>query len=182
MNKIYDEFPVFLIENFYYIDSKRKKNLIETILKNKELFYDKNKSNNFLIKIDDENFFEELYKKFYELCEKNFLFTPNIKSSNNCWSYVSDNTNFNEVWHNHLNTSTINGVYYLNIPENDNVTIDFELNGNIYTRKVNNYDLIVFPNYLNHRPNRCYEDGYRISINMEIICNESSEYIFNNIK
>ena len=86
------------------------------------------------------------------------------------------------MWHNHLNTSTINGVYYLNIPENDYVTIDFGLNGNIYTRKVNNYDLIIFPNYLNHKPNRCYKDGYRISINMEITCKESAEYIFNNMR
>jgi hypothetical protein len=95
---------------------------------------------------------------------------------------MSDKNNFKEVWHNHLNTSTINSVYYLNIPKNDHVTIDFELNGNFFTYKISNNDLIIFPNYLNHKPNRCYKSGYRISINMEIICNESSEYIFNNMR
>jgi hypothetical protein len=182
MNKIYDEFPVFLIENFYNIDSLNKEELIQSILENGKLFFNKEKGINFPIKNDNKKFFGKLYEKFYDLCEKKFIFTPIKKSSNACWAYVSDKNNFKEVWHNHLNTSTINGVYYLNIPENDYVTIDFELNGNIYTRKVKNHDLIIFPNYLNHKPNRCYKDGYRISINMEINCKESAEYIFNNMR
>lgn len=182
MNKIYDAFPVFLIENFYNIDSLNKEELIQSILKNRRLFSNIELGYNFKIKSDYKSFFNKLYKKFYDLCRKNFIFTPIKKSSNTCWAYVSDKNDFKEVWHNHLNTSTINGVYYLNIPENDYVTIDFELNGNFYTRKVNNYDLIIFPNYLNHKPNRCYKDGHRISINMEITCKEPAEYIFNNIR
>jgi len=182
MNKIYDRFPVFLIENFHIINSSNKEELIQLILENKKLYHNEQFSYNFPIKIDNKDFFVELYEKFYNFCEKTFTFTPKTNSSNTCWVYISDKNDFKEVWHNHLNTSTINSVYYLNIPENDYVTIDFELNGNIYTRKVNDYDLIIFPNYLNHKPNRCYKDGYRISINMEIICNESSEYIFNNMR
>jgi len=95
---------------------------------------------------------------------------------------VSDKSNFVEMWHNHINSSTINAVYYLNIPKKDNVTIDFELNKKLLTYKIKNYDLIIFPDNLNHKPNRCYNDGYRISINMEIICNETSEHIFNHMR
>ena len=181
MKKLHKDFPIFLIKNFNPIYFSKDK-IVEKVLENRELFYCEQFSYNFLIKNDYKNFFSNLYKKFYNLCKKNFSFTLSTKSIDACWSYVSDKNNFREVWHNHLNTSTINGVYYLNVPKNDNVTIDFELDNIIFTYKVNNYDLIIFPNYLNHKPNRCYKNGYRISVNMEIICNETVDYVFNNIR
>jgi len=181
MKKINKDFPIFLVKNFYNPwFSKRK--IINTIIYNKT-FHDPNTAHNFAI-IDDQGnkFFTSLYKKFYSLCKKKFVFTKSDRSIETCWSYLSDKNYFKEEWHNHLRTSTINAVYYLNIPNNDNVTIDFELNGNFLRHKVDNYDLLIFPDYLNHKPNRCYKDGYRISINMEIICNEPSNYIFNNMR
>jgi hypothetical protein len=181
VEKIHKDFPIFVIKNFYRIYLNKNK-IIQKVLENEYLFYCETLGYNFEIKNDHKSFFNKLHKKFYDLCRKNFIFTPTKKSSNKCWAYVSDKNNFKEVWHNHLNTSTINAVYYLNIPKNDNVTIDFELNGKFFTYKINNYDLIIFPNYLNHKPNRCYKDGYRISINMEIICNEPADYVFNNMR
>jgi len=182
MIRLNDEFPVYLVRNFH-VPIFQKKKIIQKVLENKSLYHkNKEKNFNFCINDDYQNFFQNLYLKFYKLCQKKFVFTVNRNLSKSCWAYVSDKSNFVEMWHNHINSSTINAVYYLNIPKKDNVTIDFELNKKLLTYKIKNYDLIIFPDNLNHKPNRCYNDGYRISINMEIICNETSEHIFNHMR
>jgi len=184
MIKIHNDFPVYLIRKFH-VPLFGKKKIIKKILENKNIYEDYYKCKNghsIPLNKDYNNFFKKLYSKYYNFCYRKFNFTKHPHSKSTCWSYVSDKKYFEEFWHNHIMSSTINGVYYLNVPKNDNVTIDFELNKNILTHKVSNYDLLIFPNYLNHKPNRCYKDGYRISINMEIICNESSVKIFNELK
>lgn len=180
MNKIHNDFPVYLIKNFYnpYLN---KNKIINTVLKNKK-YCNPSKGYNYPLLDDCDNFFFKLYNRYYNLCKKKFKFTKDLKNSSTCWAYVSDKNYFNEVWHDHVKTSTINSVYYLNIPNNDNATIDFRLNYKQYTYKINNYDLIIFPNYLQHKPHRCYKNDYRISINMEIMCNEPADQIFNSIK
>jgi len=177
MIKLHENFPIYLVKNFY-VPIFQKKRIVEKVIENKTLYYDSEKGYNFPILKDYNNFFKKLYSKYYKLCKKKFHFNEYLDSKSVCWAYVSDKNDFKEYWHNHIKTSTINGVYYLNIPKKDNVTIDFELNDEIFTHKVNNYDLLIFPDYLNHKPNRCYNDGYRISINMEIICIESSNEFF----
>jgi hypothetical protein len=175
-----DNFPIYKVKNFY-IPFFNKKSMINTVVDNKK-YFNPNIGNNYPIKDDPTSSFKKLYKKFFKLCEKKFLFTTHPRSSNMCWAYLSDENNFKEEWHNHLHSSTINSVYYLNIPKN-NGSITFELNKNFLEQKVNNYDLLIFPNYLNHKPNRSYcKNLHRISINMEIICNENSENVFNSVR
>jgi len=177
MKKINFNFPIYSISNFNS-NIKNKKNIIDTVLKNKKY---KNEGYNYPILEDYDNFFQNLYESYYNICLNKFNLTVNkFKNKSIVWAYVSDKINFNEVWHNHLITSTINGVYYLNIPEN-NTSIDFELNNNEFTYHPQENELLIFPNYLNHKPNRCYGDGYRICMNMEIICNETSEELFDRI-
>ena len=181
MIKLNNELNVYLIPNFY-VPIFNKNNIIKNILYNYKKYFSIERGYNFPI-IEKNNFFnKKLYNKFYKLCKKHFKFTDRLENSDKVFAYVSDKNNFYEVWHNHEKTSTINAVYYLNIPKNDFVTIDFKNNQVNYTYKIKEYDLIIFPNHLYHKPNRCYKDGYRISLNLELKCNESSDYIFNNIK
>jgi hypothetical protein len=88
------------------------------------------------------------------------------------------------VLHNHLNTSTINSVYYLNVPITASIgqgSISFLLNGNKFTYKPENGDLLIFPDYLDHQINFLDDEEYRVSINMEIKCKESSEELFSRV-
>lgn len=181
MIKLDDNFPIYLVKNFH-IPLFSKKKIIQKLLENKNHHYDEDLGYNFPIREDYNIFFDKLYLKFYKYCQKNITFSKSSISCNTCFAYLSDKHDFKECWHDHLSTSTIVGVYYLSIPRKDNVTIDFKLHEKILTYKINMYDLIIFPNYLLHKPNRCYNNGYRISINMEICCNEPAEQIFNQIR
>jgi hypothetical protein len=141
-----------------------------TLLKN-------HKSYNFLVPKNKD--FEGLYKDFYNTVFKFFRFTPRVSNKtghNLCWAFVSNKDYTPERWHNHIETSTINGVYYLKVNK-DEQGIQFKLDNKIFTYipKVN--ECIVFPNWLNHFPISSKTD-HRISINMEILCNESANQIF----
>lgn len=176
MKKINFDFPIYSIPNF--IDElKYKEDIVDSVLHNTK-YANKNMGFNYPLLDDHTHFFQFLYENFYKFCLTHFNFTVDESRNRSvCWAYVSDKVDFNEVWHNHISTSTINGVYYLNIP-NNNTSIDFSLGGKQLTYHPKENELIIFPNYLDHKPNRCYDDGYRIAINMEIICNETSDELF----
>lgn len=176
MKKINVDFPIYSISNFVEYASD-KKEVVDSVLSNRQ-YADKNMGFNYPLLDDHIHFFQFLYDNFYNLCLTHFNFTVNEhKNKSLCWAYVSNRVDFIEVWHNHLNSSTINGVYYLSVP-NNNTSIDFSLNEKQLTYCPKENELIIFPNYLDHKPNRCYDEGYRIAINMEIICNETSDELF----
>ena len=84
-----------------------------------------------------------------------------------------DNPNY--PWHNHINTSTINGVLYLEtIPKHG---IKFKYDNKITYKEVKPYDLLIFPNFLDHVP-IISKLKRRISLNFELNCVEKSEEIF----
>jgi len=179
MKKIDNIFPIYRVSNFSFSHVFKKEKIISQILKNKK--YHPSQGYSYPIYDDCNDYFKNLYLKYYNYCFKKFKFTVDpARNKTTCWTYVSNKDEFSEYWHNHIRTSTINGVYYFNIPKN-NTSIDFELDGKILTYHPKQNELIIFPNYLNHKPNRCYDDGHRISINMEIICKETSQELFNRL-
>ena len=109
------------------------------------------------------------------------------------WCYLTDETySQGDTWHNHFNTSTINGVLYLNVVKGYGIEFKTDYNDtykqNISNRQYNrdnvkyiepnNFDLLIFPDFIDHRP-LISKDKRRISFNLEIRCNESSKEIFN---
>lgn len=182
MEKVFNSLDVYSIKN-YLGEIKDKDKIIECVLSNKT--HDKYPENGFNYPIlkDHDEFFLNLYKKFFDDCKKNFNFIISNYNKQVCWAYISTKDLFAEVWHHHLRTSTINAVYYLDVPEKES-SIDFlcEKTKNIFTYYSENDELLIFPNSLYHKPNRFYCDGHRISINLEIKCLESSEEIFSKLR
>ena len=110
------------------------------------------------------------------------------------WCYYADKQfQMGDVWHNHMNTSTINAVLYLETVKGCGLQYSTEYDGvkigNIQDKNFNsrsikyfepkNYDLVLFPNFLNHRP-IFSKNKRRISLNLELSCLESSYSIFDN--
>ena len=109
------------------------------------------------------------------------------------WCYLTDETySQGDTWHNHFNTSTINGVLYLKVVKGYGIEFKTDYN-NTYKQDIpnreynrdnvtyiepNNFDLLIFPDFIDHRP-LISKDKRRISFNLEIRCNESSKKIFN---
>jgi hypothetical protein len=120
----------------------------------------------------DENF-SFLYSCFLNEVKNNLKSLRLLeKNTNRCFAYISDKSFYETGWHNHIRTSTINGVLYLKLPENEKGIL-FNYKNETFKIIPKQYDLLVFPNFLEHcpiPPQRSNEP--RISINMEIFCEE----------
>lgn len=182
--KLYDTFPIYLIKDFEQVEDSLRIALMAVVLENKVRNH-RGKGGSFLIDEDYKNFFKSLYSKFFEFSKTIFGDFTTSNNNESCWSYASNKFDRGPgLLHNHLNTSTINSVYYLNVPQTasiDNGSISFVLNGNRFTYKPENGDLLIFPNYLDHQINFLDDEEYRVSINMEIKCEESSEELFSRV-
>ena len=136
------------------------------------------KGNNFPLYNDETSFFSHLYEKYKVLCYElfgNFHISPQNKTT--CWCYRSNINDFKSGWHNHLATSTINGVYYYQV-EGDGIF--FERNGKEFHYIPQQGELLIFPNDLNHNAARTTSQNWRYSINMEIKTEESASTLFKN--
>ena len=78
-------------------------------------------------------------------------------------------------FHNHLHTTTINSVLYLKSPKGCGLDIEYENKTEFL--KMKDYDIIIFPNWLNHRP-VISNTKSRISFNLELRCKEDVNDIF----
>lgn len=133
------------------------------------------RGNNFVI-TDSGNKFHNLYDSFFDISEKTFgplvLQTGNKKT---CWGYFSNKFYYLGGIHNHAKSSVINAVYYLQVPATKTAregSISFynEQNQEVYNCKPIVGDLILFPGTVNHQPHQSFTYDFRISINMEIMC------------
>jgi len=185
-----DPIPIILVENFLVPSEKDKKNILINIFKSKKKYDESGKKPfySYVIEEDYNFFLKKLYNEYVLTCFKIF---GNIKISKKsrtiCWGYCSNSDDYNSYWHDHIKSSTINAVYYINIPPNSNGPLFFRIPKNnneyeIFSYHPKNYDLLIFPNYLEHKPIPPSSEEYRVCINMEIICdNISSKNIFNKI-
>lgn len=180
--KLNHDFPIFIWENFETINDSNKFELMEIVLENKKRNH-MGIGGSFKIDSDPTLFFSELYSKFFSAAN-DFFGKLSILENNSpmCWSYSSNNIDHGfGIIHNHIPTSTINSVYYLNVPSSATIiegSIQFFLEDKEFSYKPNNFDLIMFPNYLDHKINYLSDPEYRISINMEILCEEDPVKLF----
>lgn len=180
--KINEKFPIYYWKDFYVLSDSERLTLIDIVLENKKRNH-VGYGGSFKIDQDPSFFFAKLYKNFFFETNK-FFGGLKISSRNStmCWSYSSNNIDHGAgIIHNHIKTSTVNSVYYLNVPDSvtvENGSIEFHLNGDIFKYRPNNFDLLIFPNYLDHKINFLDDPEYRISINMEIVCDDDPTDLF----
>ena len=82
---------------------------------------------------------------------------------------------FNDTnWHNHKQSATINSVIYLQVKDKG-IRFKHE-NKQIYIQP-DDGDMLIFPSFLEHQPDVSTDDK-RISLNLELRCNENEKEIF----
>jgi hypothetical protein len=119
------------------------------------------------------DFINTIYKKFFQESTKLFgelvLDPTNVKDG---WAYINNKEFYKNGIHNHLRTSTINSVYYLNVPDEATGSINFfdDEHNIIYMHCPKEKELLIFPNYMLHEPCQSMTDKYRIAVNLEIKC------------
>tara|TARA_Y100001968_G_scaffold33925_1_gene26066 strand:- start:1839 stop:2396 length:558 start_codon:yes stop_codon:yes gene_type:complete len=171
------------IPNFYNISDSDKNILIEDIFYSKGLhdnkeydYYDPTiggVNENFLVVRDRAKILKKMYNKMLSACES--LFERIELSDNNsdkCWSLCTNKDYWKSVPHNHIRTSTINTVYYLQVPKIDNQfcgMIRFLIDGKWEDYQPKSNELIIMPNDLVHDTTFHDTEEWRISLNFEII-------------
>ena len=157
--------PLISIKNFFNI-SKHKNNLLNEIL---EQMNDGGRQ----VKLKSNKILSKIYQNFLEYSQNRFGKLDIIKEPE-VWALCTNKDNWKSVVHNHIETSTINAVYYLNIPQINYKNVgDIKLlhNNKWYNYTPSENELIIFPNYLTHDTEFNNTDDFRVSINMEIKCN-----------
>jgi len=165
--------PIISIKNFFDISIHKKK------LSNEILGQMLDGGRQFPIR--SNKIVKSIYNKFLKYCEDRFGKLDIIQEPK-VWSLCTNKDNWKSVVHNHLKTSTINSVYYLNIPQINykNIgSIKFLHNEKWYSYLPSNNELLIFPNYLIHDTEYNNTDDFRISINMEILCNNEINWNLN---
>jgi hypothetical protein len=181
MEIVNSDFKIISIKDFYRVNFFHRK-LINLILeKNYKKYYEFFEGYNFPIYDFKDKFFYKLYDKFLVESKKIFgEFDVAVNNKNVCWCYRSLGNNYSPIYHNHIKTSTINAVYYYQIKKGDSIT--FLQDQKEFKYLPSEGELLIFPNYLLHKPNKpCSVNQYRYSINMEIITTQSSNNIFSRI-
>jgi hypothetical protein len=167
-----------LFDEIYKFNLKKELKKINASLINEckrdRFNFNKNIENNFYLNSKHTGFLYSLFLKY----SKKVLNEFTLKDTDfKCWGYFSDKTFTNGNWHNHLRTCTINGVIYVKLPKKEK-GIDFKINNLINNFIPKKYDMLIFPSYLDHYPHPSTTSEPRISINLELRCNEKPENIF----
>ena len=76
----------------------------------------------------------------------------------------------NNVWHTHVSTSSINAVYYIDPPkQGGGLSLRYLGEETIIQPEPN--ILYIFPYWFEHKPEPQEDEDWRISINIEYMCN-----------
>lgn len=183
-----NQIPIISVKNFHTISENIKEQLIPHLFHYKKL-HDETPSKqgpatSICVEYDSNGVLKDLYKKFHDVCLDIFgKFSLSEKNNNRICSLITNNSYWKFTPHHHIETCTLNGVYYLNIPK-----INGKYDGKLmilWNNKWNSYqpepnELIIMPNFLVHDVSRHGSEEWRISINMEITTKETLDELVNN--
>lgn len=171
MKMIYQN--VYSIKNFHKFNKKDKSKFIKIILDDKDKFFTKMGYDIAILEnvnLRDSDYTKILYDKFLKLSQKKFgPFNLLENNSTICYSLITNEDNYASVPHNHIDTSIINSVYYLSVPHQKG-EIQFFIDNEWLNYQPEENELLIFPNYIEHNTTKNNTKEWRISINMEIMC------------
>lgn len=179
---INQQIPVLSVKNFHKLNFLSKRSLVYKISNNEKKYFTLEKGHNFPLYDDLDDFTQKIYKKFIKICKNIFGDISIIQRKQTCFSYHTNYEKNFPIWHNHLNTCTINGVYYINVNPKMGGEISFRDGDKKLIYEPSNYELLIFPNYLYHVVYPIRQNYDRYSLNLEINTSENSYDLFNNLK
>lgn len=176
----YNTNPYFLCTKID-LGLKLQKQMIKTVESQIDCA-DYNGGYTFIVEELDQEF-SKLYNTFENICKNIFEDLPVAEVNRRlCWANVYNKDTYRSNLHHHLRTSTINGVFYLKIPDDgkenssglrvitkdhlDTIFVPEEL------------DLVIMPSWMLHEPLSHNSNENRIAINMEIACKRSIDNIY----
>lgn len=128
-------------------------------------------SNGYNVKLDTTPELQTLWRIFTRVSDQLFCNLEVIEDEKfgEAWAYVQNSERNYSIWHNHLYTSSINGVYYSNVPDPTG-TLSLGHLQKEYILEPKQGTLYIWPGWMNHKPNP-QENSLepRVSINVELL-------------
>lgn len=161
--------PYFIVKDFDvdHICQQHKSRMIETFIE-KKIYHPEGGGYNTLYDCDE--FTDIIRDKFLSVIKDTFDVGYMLRPIQT-WIYCQNNQHSNNVWHNHVNTSSVNAVFYIDPPDQGG-GLQVQMNDTIHTINVEKNKLYLFPYWLDHRPVAQISPEWRISVNIEYYCKE----------
>ena len=181
MNTIYLNNPWSLEHHLTEITDEENDKLIEQSIYTDEVERPNLEKYNYNCNLPRTDETMKLKSLFFDLCAKYFLINDghgNVKpithlertcdEHHDASCYVSTNVRYDNIWHAHLTRSTINAVYYAQVPDDYGTLSIMDVDG-IEKRfpPLERY-IYLIPGWMVHKPNPCKSSIPRVSVNMEL--------------
>ena len=141
-------------------------NYVDEIVDNYFKKLDKDKGYNVIY--DNEILCKKVTTAFHNIVHDEFLVTDQIDTTK-LWNYVQNNEHSICVNHNHVRTTTINAVFYVNPPA-EGGGLEYILDDGVHYLQPKPNKLYVMPYWLYHKPTPQKDEDWRISFNIEYKC------------
>ena len=175
MQNLLNDNPIIVCKNLSYIFKDKKEDMINSCLQHRA-------GNDFSFPVKMTNNYQLLYKEFNKFIDESFSkFTRLENTYHNqpkCWAYLFDDSTRNTSWHNHIDSASINGVFYLKLTGEKENGILFRNDNTEFSVIPDEFDLLLFAGNTDHYPMPPDNRDLRLSINMESMCEESVSDIF----
>jgi len=174
------DLKILSIKNFYNINFLKRRKINKILEKNYKKYRYERVGFNFELHDEDDKFFYNLKRKIIKKTINIFGDMEfNSPQDISCWCYRSTKSDHIRVFHNHMNTSIINTVYYYQVNKNDSISF-LDNEGNEFFHNLDCGELLIFPNNIIHAPDEPQGNKTRYSINIELVPkNMRAEEIFN---
>lgn len=154
------DFPVASMFDFYSED------IVENYFKKQQ----KEFAAGYSYEYENKHLCEKVSTAFEKIINDDFEVSERLNKTK-LWTYVQNDEFFNCVSHNHVRSSTINAVFYINPPEKEGGGgLEYTIGNEVHTLYPQTNKLYVMPYWLYHRPLPQSEKKWRISVNIEYEC------------
>lgn len=160
---IIKEFPV---EDF---SKDLKKDMINKFVQDK--FEGKSLGAGYNTEYDNLMFRNKVEIAFRQMIHDHFVIGEQLRDIKT-WIYCQNDKLFNSVWHSHIDTSTINAVFYIDPPEpEEGGGLELRFLEQSIKVPVQKNMIYMFPYWMDHRPLPQTSKNWRVSVNVEYMTN-----------
>jgi hypothetical protein len=159
---IIKEFPVdeFSLEH--------KKDMIGKFVQDK---FEKPSIGGYNTEYDNELYRNKIEIAFRQLIHDHFVIGEQLREIKT-WIYCQNDKFFNSVWHSHIDTSTVNAVFYIDPPEpEEGGGLELRFLEQSIKVPVQKNMIYMFPYWMDHRPLPQTSKNWRVSVNVEYMTN-----------
>lgn len=119
---------------------------------------------------DNEEYNSIIGEAFLNIVQQNFEVSQLVDKIKT-WIYVQNYQHWHSVWHTHVTTASVNAVFYIDPPKKGG-GLNLRFNGIEHIIHPEPNILYIFPCWMEHRPLPQEDDEWRISVNIEYMCNQ----------